>query len=51
MIHFLQKQFSKAIEAETDDDAVEFYRKCGFSISQLNSNKYDSTRYLCELIP
>ena len=51
MIHFLQKQFSKSIEAETDDDAVEFYRKCGFSISQLNSNKYDSTRYLCELIP
>ena len=30
MVTALQKEYNKDIEAETDNDAVGFYRKCGF---------------------
>jgi len=30
MVKALQEKYRKDIEAETDDDAVVFYRKCGF---------------------
>lgn len=39
------------IVAETDDDAVEFYRKTGFSVAEFSAT-YDTetvTRYKCEL--
>ena len=39
------------IVAETDDDAVEFYRKTGFSVDEFSAT-YDTetvTRYKCEL--
>jgi len=40
----------KELIAETDDDAVEFYRKCGFKIKDLGA-VYDNTRrYKCILV-
>ncbi len=38
--------------ALTDDDAVEFYRKCGFSITKFTKTHYDGetvVHYRCEL--
>lgn len=37
------------IEAETDDDALEFYKACGFVIEPLGKNKYCVKRYRCVL--
>ena len=47
MIGALVKQYKKAIEAETDDDAVDFYRKCGFEVTAIR--KYDVQRWVCVL--
>ena len=51
MITALQNKFKMAIKAETDDDAVEFYRKCGFTIESFiktyNAGEYQ--RYNCVL--
>lgn len=47
MITALQKQYEMSIEAETDDDAVEFYRKRGFKTSALQ--KYNVRRWTCVL--
>ena len=47
MIGALAKQYKKAIEAETDDDAVDFYRKCGFEVTTIR--KYDVRRWACVL--
>ena len=33
MIRTLVTAYQKSIEAETDDDAVDFYRKCGFVVT------------------
>jgi ribosomal-protein-alanine N-acetyltransferase len=41
----LQEKYQKPLEAETDEDAVEFYRKCGFSTIPLF--KYGVRRYAC----
>ncbi len=41
----------KSIVAETDDDAVGFYRKCGFEIVTLGEKYPDIVRYLCTLKP
>ena len=37
------------IFAETDDDAVEFYRKCGFKIKSLGEKYQGIVRYYCEM--
>lgn len=37
------------IKAETDDDAVGFYRKCGFHIISLGEKYPGTVRYLCTL--
>lgn len=37
------------IRAETDDDAVGFYRKCGFRIESLGEKYPGVVRYLCTL--
>ena len=37
------------IEAETDDDAVDFYRKCGFEATEIR--KYDVRRWACVIKP
>ena len=44
MIAALQKEFNLPIRAETDDDAVEFYRKILFDISDAPS-KHGTRRY------
>jgi len=43
----LQERYSMNIEAETDDDAVDFYRKCGFEATEIR--KYDVRRWACVL--
>jgi len=48
MVTALRGKYKKAIEAETDDDAVEFYRKCGFLVSAL-PKVYDNCRWSCVL--
>lgn len=47
MIKALQEKYEMAIEAETDDDAVEFNRKCGFGASSVQ--KYNVRRWTCVL--
>lgn len=45
LIDFIFEQFQvDNITAETDDDAIEFYKKCGFVITDINS-KLDTPRY------
>ena len=48
MVVALQKKYSKNIEAETDDDAVTFYRKCGFSAHEFIHERRGK-RYTCIL--
>ena len=49
MITALQQLYDTAtIEAETDDDAVEFYKKCGFEVTAFC--KYDVRRWQCVLV-
>jgi len=48
MITALQEEYSKDIEAETDDDAVEFYRKCGFTTHEFIHEKRGK-RHTCVL--
>lgn len=40
----------KNLFAETDDDAVNFYRRCGFTIKNLGQKYKGVTRYSCSLI-
>ncbi len=47
MIMALQKQYKMAIEAETDDDAVDFYRKRGFAV--VSFQKFNVRRWTCIL--
>ena len=35
------------VGAETDDDAVEFYKSCGFAVESLGANSYGANRYKC----
>ena len=44
----LQEKYGKDIEAETDDDAVGFYRKCGFTTREFIHEKRGK-RYTCVL--
>ena len=39
----------KNIEAETDDDAVGFYKQCGFDVLNLGEKYVGVNRYLCKL--
>lgn len=48
MISALRKKYKMEIEAETDDDAVGFYRKRGFIVSEL-PRVYDNCRWSCTL--
>jgi len=47
MVTELQMKYS-SLEAETDDDAVGFYRKCGFIVSEL-PKVHDNCRWRCVL--
>ena len=47
IINFLQEKYKMKIELETDDDAVDFYRKCGFETIPIR--KYDVRRWTCVL--
>ena len=47
IIKALRETYKMPLEAETDDDAVNFYRKCGFETRALR--KYDVRRWLCVL--
>jgi len=47
MITALWKKYEMAIEAETDDDAVDFYRKRGFQATAIQ--KYNVRRWTCVL--
>ncbi len=46
----IKKKDIEKLIAETDDDAVLFYKKCGFEIRLLESDYKQSKRYLCEKI-
>ena len=51
MISALQQKYKMTIKAETDDDAVDFYRKCGFEaegfVKTYNGTEFQ--RYSCVL--
>ena len=49
MIRTLQNMFALPLEAETDDDAVGFYRNCGFEASAFLHPTWNMTRYTCVL--
>ena len=50
MINELAKQFSLTkLTAETDNNAVGFYRKCGFEISSLGEKYPGVKRFRCDL--
>mgnify|MGYP003740132597 CR=1 FL=1 len=50
MINFLCEKYSfTSIVAETDTDAVEFYRNFGFKITSLGEKYPGVERFLCEL--
>ncbi|HCS74324.1 MAG TPA: hypothetical protein DIW17_10670 [Clostridiales bacterium] len=40
MITALQEKYEMVIEAETDDDAVDFYRKCGFETNDFQKQGF-----------
>ncbi len=42
-----EKHSLSCLEAETDDDAVGFYKRCGFSVHPLGKAGMDSRRYRC----
>jgi len=47
MISALKNRYNMNIEAETDDDAVDFYRKCNFETFAIQ--KYNMRRWSCVL--
>ena len=47
MISALQSIYKQAIHAETDDDAIGFYQKCGFSTTAIQ--KHGVRRWVCVL--
>jgi len=47
MISALQWQYNLPIQAETDDDAIDFYRKCGFETTVIR--KHNMRRWVCLL--
>lgn len=50
LIHYIVDTLDiNTIEAETDDDAVGFYRNCGFCIEDLGFKYKNVRRYRCRL--
>lgn len=51
MIIALQQKYKTIVKAETDDDAIEFYRKCGFETEGFTKtyNGAEWQRYKCVL--
>ena len=51
MIAALHSKYNMSIQAETDDDAIGFYRKCGFEATAINKQYGDNTvrRWVCVL--
>lgn len=50
LVSHISEQFPHSlIRAETDDDAVGFYRACGFGIESLGEKYPGIVRYLCTL--
>jgi ribosomal protein S18 acetylase RimI-like enzyme len=51
MINAVQGIYKMTIKAETDDDAVDFYRKCGFETERFMKtyNNGECQRYKCVL--
>ena len=50
LVRFIFEQFEvNKIIAETDDDAVMFYKRCGFETDKIGT-KFDTNRYRCQLI-
>lgn len=48
LIDYIFSKFSiNKIIAETDDDAVDFYKKYGFSVTDIKQH-HDTKRYVCE---
>ena len=47
MVFALRKKYDAIIEAETDDDAIDFYRKCGFET--ISFQKHGVRRWTCTL--
>ncbi|EES73362.1 acetyltransferase, GNAT family [Paenibacillus sp. oral taxon 786 str. D14] len=50
IMEFLKENHIRRIEAETDKDAVDFYRKIGFYITTLGEKYPGVERYKCILI-
>jgi len=48
MVVALRQKFQMPIYAETDDDAVGFYRKCGFEVTE--TQRHGVRRWSCVLI-
>lgn len=49
LVDFIFNQFEiDKITAETDDDAIGFYKKCGFTVASVNEVS-GTKRYICEL--
>jgi len=51
MINAVQQKYKKTVKAETDDGAVEFYRKCGFETEGFvkTYSNGECQRYKCVL--
>ena len=47
--HIIENNLYKVISAETDNDAVGFYKKCGFKITGLGYKYKNVDRYKCVL--
>lgn len=44
-----QQTSARRVGAETDSDAVGFYRNCGFAITSLGRNQWGVKRFRCEM--
>ncbi len=50
LINYIFSQFAvNKVTAETDDDAIVFYKKYGFTVTDAKLNR-DTKRYVCECI-
>lgn len=47
-IEFIRDELDfRQAEAETDDDAIGFYRACGFKVESIQQNSFSIQRYRC----
>ena len=48
LVEFIRDELKfEQAEAETDDDAVSFYKACGFEVESLGMNEFGVQRYKC----